>query len=276
MEGAPGERVVVPLLVKNQTRSDVHLLVDVVDMEEGAGSSSAFEYVAVGDARRGAGAWIEDIDPAEFDIEAARERPVPVVVEIPEDAGAGGWYGALVFTAKDPRPGAEVPIDQTVPVPVLVTVDGDYERDLRVDVEPADRWRWRGGRGEWEVELRNEGDVHEVIAGRMRIDGALSGATGTAIRPVVLLPGEVRRQRTSFDLRDAPDVVGANLRVERDEGDPVEADSPPVVVLPWWLLVLLALAIGVIAWRVRASRGDDGPWEDEEDEGSWGPSSPAG
>jgi hypothetical protein len=263
--------------VQNQTRTDIHLEVEVVDMEEGAGNSSAFEYVPIGEARRGAGAWIEAIKPPGFDIEAAHERAIPVVVTIPDDAGAGGYYAALVFTAKDPRPKAQVPIDQRVPVPVLVTVAGNAERDLRVSIEPDERWHWSGGTATWTIQLENAGDVHEVIAGRVRIDGALSTARSRPIKPGILLPGERRRQHVTFDLRDAPDLVGAELRVERDEGDAVEDGAPKLVVLPWWLLVLLALAIAVIWWRLRARRGSlDESWDSDEDEGSWGPSAPAG
>ena len=246
-------------------------------MEEGRGNSAAREFVAVGDARRGAGAWIDAIRPATFHLDAATQRTIPITIRIPEDAGHGGFYAAIVFTAKDPRPDVTVPINQTAPVPILLTVEGAFERDLRVEVDPRDRLRWSGGTATWTVELHNAGDVHEVFAGRVRVDGLLSSARTRAIRPGILLPGERRRQRVTFELRDAPDLVGANLRVARDEGPAVQDDAPRVLVVPWWLLVLVALAIAVTWWRLRARRHfPDESWDPAEEEGSGGPSPPAG
>lgn len=277
VEGNPGERITDEILVKNQTLSDVRFTMEVLDLVAGAGSSTAFDFVAIGDAPRGAGAWIAPPDPASFAIAAGAERAVPLELDIPADAGAGGWYAAVLFVAEDPDPGANVPIDVEQPVPVLVTVSGDYERDLRVSLEPEHRWMWRGGRQAWTVELRNEGDVHEVLAERVRVDGILGGAQSQVLPPAILLPGEVRRQRARFEVRDAPDLLGANVRVERDVGSARTATARPVIVLPWWLVVLLALGAAIIAWRFRArSRSRDEAWDDAEDEGSWDPSAPAG
>jgi hypothetical protein len=275
--GAPGDTITSEVTVQNQTGADVDFVVDLADMEEGRGNSAAREFVPVGDARRGAGMWIDAIRPATFHLDAATERTIPITIRIPEDAGHGGFYAAIVFTAKDPRPDVSVPINQTAPVPVLVTVEGDFERDLRVEVDPNERVRWRGGTATWTVELHNAGDIHEVFAGRLRVDGPLSSARSKPIRPGILLPGEHRRQRITFELRDAPDLVGAKVRVERDDGPGVSAKAARVLVLPWWLLVLLALAIAVIWWRLRTRRGTlDESWDSVEDEGSWGPSPPAG
>lgn len=276
VEGDPGERVTTKVLLQNQTRTDVRLKSELADMQEGIGNSTAFDYLPVGEGRRGAGAWIEPRTPARFDLERARERSVAVTIDIPADAGAGGWYAAIVFTAEDPRPSASIPIDQTIPVPILVTVTGKFRRDLRASVEPASRWRWSGGTATWTVDLRNEGDVHEVYGGRLTVDGPLSAPRSRDLRPGILLPGEHRRIRQTFELRDAPDLVAARLRIERDEGSAVEDAAPRVVVLPWWLLVVLALAAAIIAWRLRSRARDDGAWEADGDEGSWDPSSPAG
>lgn len=272
MEGSAGDRLAEEVLLKNQTLSDVRFTVEVLDMVEGVGSSTAPEFVAIGDARRGAGAWIDRPRPDTFTIEAGTERPVPLVIDIPDDAGPGGWYAALVFVAEDPDPAANVPIDQQFFVPVLVTVDGDFERDLQLRISPEDRWAWRGGPKAWEVEMRNDGDVHEVLAGRVRIDGLLGGASSRLLRPAILLPGEVRRQRVRFDLRDAPDLIGATVRVERDEGEPRSASAARMVVLPWWLLLLLALGVLMVAWRLRTrSRSRDASPDPEHEDGSRDP-----
>lgn len=276
VEGDPGDRISRDLVVKNQTVLDVRVTASILDMEEGPGNSQAAEFVAIGEARRGAGAWIEPLETDRFVIPARTERTIDVVIEIPDDAGHGGHYAALMFVADDPRPDGQFPINQTVPVPVLVTVRGDFQRELRVGVVAPERWRWRGGRATWTVELYNAGDVHEVLAGRIRVDGALSGAASRPIRQAILLPGERRRQRISFDVRDAPDLIAAQVRVERDEGRPVEATARRMLVLPWWLLVIVALAALVVTWRLRTRDGANRRDPDPDDERSWDPSPPVG
>jgi hypothetical protein len=274
--GAPGDEVSRHVLVQNQMGVDVRLLVEVLDMQEGRGNSTALDYVPLGDAPRGAGAWVAPIDPVDFTIAAGEQRSLPIKLRIPPDAGAGGYYAALSFTIKDPDPKAQIPIDAVQPIPIFVTVAGTFEHDLRASVEPESRWHWSGGTATWTIDLRNEGDVHEVYGGRLKVDGLLSASRSRDLRPGILLPGEHRRIRQTFDLRDAPDLVGAKLRIENDQGDAVADDAPRVIVLPWWLLVVLALAVAIIWWRLRARRIHAAAWGADDDDGSWDPSSPAG
>lgn len=275
LEGAPGETVSRELVVQNQTQLDAGFVAEVVDAQEGAGDSDALDYVAPGEARRGGGTWLEPPTPARFDIAAGAQRSLPVTVEIPRGAGPGGYYAAVVFTVRDPRPGSEVLVDLRQPVPVLVTVRGDYERDLRVSVESRDGWRWRGGTASWTVELHNAGDVHEVFAGRIRADGIVGRAMSAPMRPGILLPGERRSQETKFALRDAPDAWAAHARVVDSDGNSIRASSGRLVVMPWWLLLLVALVLATVAWRLRRR---DRPDEDvgDDPDAPWSPEPRAG
>lgn len=256
IDGDPGETVTVELIIKNSTHLAPTFSSQALDMQSGEGTGSrAFEYVPAGDAPRGAGAWIRPLQAKQFTIPAFQQEALDITIDIPREAGAGGHYAALMFSAPDPRPDAEVQFEINQPVAFFLTVNGAFQRDVRVTATPRDGWRWRGGRTEWDVVIRNEGDVHEPISGRLRIDGLFGGVSSKALDPGILFPGEMRRQRVRFDLRSAPDIVTGAAQVDLDEHPPEIDDSPRVIVVPIWLLVLVALAIVVIAVRLRM-RGD--------------------
>jgi hypothetical protein len=242
------------ITVRNQTRSDARFAVQVQDLRAEPGPGRILEPVPIGTAPRGAGAWLDPSTEA-FTLRAGTERRLDVAISVPEGAGAGGHYGAVVFTARplDDR-GSQVRIDSVVGVPVLLTVAGAYERDLRVSIEPDRRLRWTGGRQRWTVHLRNEGDVHEVVSGRVAVDAVLSGRGSTQMPAGILLPGESRTERVSFDLRSAPDAWTATARVDREGGATVRAAAPRLWVVPWWLPVALVALAAVVRWRRRARR----------------------
>ncbi len=256
LEVDPGERVNVPLVIKNSTGVSPTFTSERLDMESGEGTGSrAFSYQPVGEALRGAGAWIQPIEPATFTIAPFEQETLDVVVNVPKDAGAGGHYAAIMFTAPDPRPGSQVRFEVRQPVAFFFTVSGPFERDVRVTAAPTDRWRWHGGRATWDVHIRNEGDVHEPISGRMRVDGVFGGATSARLDAGILFPGEARTERVSFDLRSAPDLLRGQARVDLDEAPAEVDDAPSVVVLPIWVLVLLGVAVLVVIARIRLRGG---------------------
>jgi hypothetical protein len=266
LDARPGEQIRTSVLVQNQTGVAVAFVVDVTDMRAGPGADRAFDYVAVGDAPRGAGAWTST-PVSTFRLAPTTQREVDVVVDVPAEAGAGGHYAALLFTAREVNPTGQFQIDQLTPVPVLVTVAGEFERDLRATIKPDARLRWSGGRARWTVELRNDGDVHENVSGRVRFDALWSGSSSTPLGAGILLPGESRRQRIALDVRSAPDAFTADVRVELDDSEPETATAPRMWVLPIWL-VIVGIVLSIVVW-VRTRR--PGTEAFEENENHWDP-----
>ncbi len=242
-------------MIKNSTAFEPTLTSEIFDMVAGTGTgSTAFDYVPVGDAPRGAGAWVRPVQPARIRIPAFQQAEIDIVVDVPPDAGAGGHYAGVLFKAPDPRPDAEAAFEIQQFIPLFLTVHGEFERDVRVVATPTDRWLWSGGLASWDVRIRNEGDVHEPVAGRVRLDGLIGGTRSVRLEPAILLPGEERTQRVRFDLRSAPDLLRAHARVDLDDEPSVRDDAPSVVVLPLWVLVLLAVAVLVVVLRLRSRR----------------------
>ncbi|MCW2922606.1 MAG: hypothetical protein JWM98_10 [Thermoleophilia bacterium] len=215
-----------------------------------------------GSSSRSAASWLTTTPPR-FVLPPSDQQPVRLVFDVPKDARPGGHYVAVNFTAhQEGEAGQQLTVDYSVPVYVLLTVSGHFARQLDVRLVPRDTWRWRGGHARWDLQLHNSGDVHENVSGRVHVDGLLAGSRSVAIDPGVLLPGEHRTQHVDVDLRDAPDVWRADADVRRDGAKHATADAARVVVLPWWLLVLAAAAVALVAWRVRAVRRQ--PWDGDE------------
>lgn len=252
-QGAAGTTVTTSIAVRNQTRLDAAFTVQRADAAESPGASTAFDFLEIGEAPRGAGDWIR-VEPKTFQLRAGTERRIPVRISIPADTGAGGHYGGVLFSVEPVKPAGQFDVSYSTGIPVLVTVDGAFERDLRVRVRADDRWRFSGGRTGWTVELRNEGDVHEVYSGRLRLDSMLSGSTSVALRPGILLPGERRTEHVRVAVRSAPDIYQARVRVQRDDARAVTASSSRMIVLPLWVLVVLAGVIAVVWYRLRTRR----------------------
>jgi hypothetical protein len=276
----PGSTVTSDITVRNQTTIDADFTIGLFDATTSKDGSTALSLVRIGDAPRGAGAWLDVVDggacpPRDthascFHLAHGEQRVVHVRIRVPEDAGAGGHYAGVQVIGSQSDPATNLDIKVLDEVPVFLTVAGDYERDLRVHATPDDPWRWHGGSTSWTVQLRNEGDVHENVSGFLTVDPLLVGTHRIALKPGILLPGEHRTQHLRMDVRDAPDLLAARVRVELDDHAPARDDVRRTVVLPWWFLVLVAVAIAVVWWRLRTRataprRGEsqdvDG-WED--------------
>lgn len=265
VDGSQGERVERSIQVRNQTLVDAAFTVMPADLAETPGASTAFDFVEIGSAPRGAGDWL-DVRPRSFRLRAGTQRRVPVNIDIPEDASAGGHSAAVVFSVEPVSRTGQFDVAYTTGIPVLVTVDGPFTRDLRVSAQPDDRWRFRGGRAGWTVELRNDGDVHEIISGRIHLDSLLSGSSSLPLRPGILLPGERRTEHVRFDVRSAPDIYRTRVRIERLGAPAEHAGSERLFVVPIWLLVICAGA-GIVVWARLRSRRRSAEHSDEIDDG---------
>lgn len=258
VEAAPGRRAESSVLVQNQTSLDIRVRTAVLDMADGRGRS--LDFVPPGSSERGAGAWIRPATER-FALRAASERRVAFTVTVPAATPPGGYFGAVSFTARDPNPQGQVPIDVSQPIPVYVTVRGGARRQVRASAAPTEWVRWRGGTATWRVTVHNAGELHEVVEGRLHLDGVLSAPRTQALRPAILLPGERRSQLVRVQLRDAPDLVEGEPRLEGVPGTDAPAENDRLLVLPWWMLVLLVSILAVIWWRLGRRRrwgGGDG------------------
>lgn len=261
-----GQRGAFEVEVLNQTERDFRFIIYQLDIDVGDSPTDDKDLVPAGTGRRGAGTWL-DVVPHGFGIAAGDAQVLQVGVQVPRDAAEGGHYAAIVVRAT-PGGGPGVLIATELSVLVLLTVRGDIRRDLDLRVVPERRWWWSGP-VRWRVEVRNRGNVHELVAGYTEVDGLFGTSYRTRFRPAIVLPGAERHLRTRHDVRSAPDLLRARARYRLDEdGDNDPPRRGPVgasaVVMPWWVFAAVALALTVIAWRLRQRRRWPSPdWRDD-------------
>lgn len=248
----PGSRITITFQLKNQTTRPIAWSATTADVPVRPDGELALSFSEPGSEPRGAGAWLS-ATPTAGTLPAATEQSVSVLARIPETARPGGWYGAVHVRAR-PLGAGDVEVVSEVPVVFLFVVRGEFQRSLDAEIRPLRRWRWRGGHATWRVRLHNTGDVHENVSGAARLDPLISHRTSIPLDSAILLPGERRSISLRHPLREAPDVIAADVRVERSDGPDVVARADRMFVLPWWSLLLVLASCAVIWWRASSRR----------------------
>lgn len=246
-----GSATELEVTVANQTARAFDFSTSLADIAPGRTADDDKEIVEAGTTPLSASVWTH-VDPASFHLDAWQERHLRVRVAPPEGTAPGGRYAALVIEVEPPA-GGQVAIAAQVHVLLLLTVDGEVERDLRITVAPRRRLYWRGARVTWRVTAENRGNVHEPMAGRLVARGLFGSERSVAGTSVIVLPGATRRFDVSMSVRDAPDLLGGEWRYRLGEARRVHARSGGrVIVMPWWVLVVVLAAALMVVWRLRA------------------------
>lgn len=111
-------------------------------------------------------------------IEAGKSKDVKVVITMPKDAAAGGYYGAVRFTPAGSSTDKNVTLSASVGSLILVKVPGDLKEDMTIssfDVRKGEDGV--GGSSFFTsnkklyavVRFKNSGNVHEQPFGKIRL-----------------------------------------------------------------------------------------------------------
>lgn len=258
---APGGASTASLVVVNQARSSESVLVRVADLAPDPDGASFGVVTDVGDAPRGAGAWISVQNPT-LTLGPGEQRTVPITIRVPEDADAGGHYGAVVVEtapAEGPDDPVRVRVRLVTHVNVLVPGNVRYDAsigDLRVD-------RVANGRLRVRATFENDGNI-QTTPQRARI--VVSGPGGSR-RAQVELPETIPDGSRSIDERVAiPSPAGrfrTRIELELEDGSKVRSRSVEIVAWRGWVpramlaitaIVLLAAAIPFVRRRIEFRR----------------------
>ena len=143
------------------------------------------------------------VQPAEFDLEPARQMPVRVVVTVPPNA-RGGLYGMLVVTSTPvlqvgAGKGTFVVVTPTLAARLLVAIRGtEVVEGAIVNMLAAPRPRGAGA--DIRVAFRNKGNVHLHTRGEIELLDASGQRLGKMPLPeAVVLPAGVREFKISWD-----------------------------------------------------------------------------
>ena len=262
VKAGKAERIEVS--VANQTQRPQELDTAFEDVAPGQDPQQDKRFVPGGAGKRGAETWLR-AEPEHFTLQPGEERTVTVVATPPAGVEPGGHYAAL-FIRTVPKGTGTIAVRARIAVLLLLTAEGPVHHDLRLSIAPNHRIVLRG-KPHWTVDVRNRGNVHELLTGRVRVHPLLGSDRTVLLPAMVVLPGAHRQVLVHASLREAPDLLHAHLgwKTVTAEGAAVphgggSDDAPVALLLPWWTLVILAVAVLAIWWRVRARRS----WQDED------------
>ena len=271
---APGSVIYDHVALLNQGAAPVGLQLyagDVV-MSDGTGLGVPPRDQAPTDA----GSWIAfDAPRADLQVPAQTKDAgigytvVPFSLTIPVNAQpgdhVGGLVGSLVTTGKAGDNTPAIDLEQRVVARVYIRVTGDLRTGLAIaDVTATHRGGGLAGQGAGTVEvgytLRNTGNVRMAVQPDVRVAGpvGLLPRTAAGDRVDELLPGsEVHLTTTVSGVwplgRESVTVSATGLpsATGEDPGVGTVHASTQVWAIPWAVLALLVLLVGLVAYRVR-------------------------
>jgi hypothetical protein len=273
----PGAELRYAITVANTTDETVTLQPEVIPIQ---GSRDPDRFAEPGSRKSRSSVAVDWVSFPGFgdhiDLRPGTQVRFPAVLRVPGDAHPGTY--ALGVGVAQPvsapatniadNPSSRVRLRAVLPSVVIVRVPGKVLSDIRLKDVEAPRIVWGGSSPTFEVKVENVGDSDLVIDGKVDLSSFLSSADRTlnAKGPddgFPTLPGGSRVRKMRWN---DPPLFGwfqPELVVVGGEGSGVRVTDnlDTVFVLPpWWLLVLLALAIWLPLWLRRRNRDDDG-WQ---------------
>lgn len=263
-----GEELRYELTVTNSFDEPVRLGARVIPLE---GSTDPDRYAMPGSSASRSADAVEWVTFPGF--EQPREVPgntqlvVPVSVAVPRDAVPGtyalglgvAWNTSALGVNQVDTPAGRVDLDAIVSSTAVLRVPGEAAARARIASTDGPRIVWGGGRPTFRAQVENVGETDLVIDAQVELEAFLgsAGRTLSAAGPedgYPTLPGGLRVLRMEWG---DPPLFGwfrPTLVVVGGEGSGVRVTKrlDTVYVLPpWWLVVLLVLAIWLPVRTIR-------------------------
>jgi len=145
--------------------------------------------------------WIS-VEPTEAEIGAKSTRTFVFTTNVPLNAEPGGHFGSIVFKvgadAKVAQTGATV--SQELGALVLLEIAGKATEAAILETFNAKKLFWEKGPVDFEIRVKNEGNVHLKPQGTIMIMDTLGKRVAHfEIEPKNVLPGAIRRTEASWE-----------------------------------------------------------------------------
>lgn len=207
LSAKPGTTLPQVLKLRNESSSPVTLAASTANFsgKAGAESSGIPDFYPSNEVRdgHGLGSWITFTKP-EVTLLAGERADLIFNVNIPQDAGPGSYFGAVILATKSGETAENVGVTGTAAALILLRVEGDVVEDLRLTGFTVPKFS-DSLPVRFEALLSNQGTVHERPYGEVTIKNAF----GREVAVLALnraeyksvLPGMSRRYTTSWQHR---------------------------------------------------------------------------
>lgn len=257
---APGSRTTEQIRITNESTNAVDVSIRATDF--GPTDDPRSLGTQVQRSEFGAGSWLTP-EVRELRLAPFERVTLDITIDPPIDAPVGTSLGAIAVTA-GPASGAVGASDDSSSlvidalVQMFLTVPGPVRHDLSITkVVTRDAFMFGSSRViTWDVGFDNRGTVNEHVSGSVNV-GSIFGtrAARVQIDPTIILRGSSRTVRVVW--RDVP-WVGAftpTVEVRGDDARKITRSGDRTIVLPWWVIpaIVLAIALPVLVmwWRRR-------------------------
>lgn len=200
------------------------------------------------------------IEPVpDFTLGPNQQKIIPVTLNIPDNANAGGYYGAITFTQKDVATGKNVTVQASVGTLFVITVPGKLTDALSlVEFTAAQngsngRFFTNGKNLSVVTRLQNTGNIHEQPFGKIQV----TDSKGKVVQEIEfnntdprgnVLPNSTRK--FTNDLKDQKYFgkynVTANIGYGPGGGNIIIAKNT-FWVIPLWMVIAAGVVLAILA-----------------------------
>jgi hypothetical protein len=189
-------------------------------------------------------------------IPGRQAKTVTVVITIPSDADAGGYFGAIRFAPTDPDGGGQVNLSASVASLVLLTVPGDIQEELQL-TDFAIKQDGRVGTNfrtpnniQATVRFENKGNVQVGPFGRISVkqgNDVVYEADFNAEDPRdVVLPDSARRWDIPLDKIGSFGHYEVIATFTYGQTNQTIEVAQSFWVIPWWMIIAAIAAVVVL------------------------------
>jgi hypothetical protein len=193
---------------------------------------------------------------------AREKKEITVAIKVPENANAGGYYGAVRFVplSQESGPG-NVGLTASVGTIVLVRVPGDLiERLDLLELTAGQNGKAKSFITSGDVSvitrLKNEGDIHVKPFGKLVVKNMFGkvvyegefNAGDTEDSRANVLPGSTRKFENAIGKKSLLGryTIEANLGFSQGSGDLISAKTSFWYLPVWALVVLLLIVVALV------------------------------
>lgn len=194
-------------------------------------------------------------------LNGGERKNITVTLRVPDDANAGGYYGAIRFVPSTLDEEGNVGLAASVGTIVLVRVPGDLVEQLDlVQLSAGQNGSPKGflmsGNVQVITRLKNEGDIHVQPFGKIEVRSMLGKTVAQyelndSEPRANVLPGSVRKFVEDLESKRwlGRYTVVANLGYSQGSGELITAQAA-FWYLPVWAIAILVILLGALMFVV--------------------------
>lgn len=252
----PGEVLEKTIKITNVSDSPKTFYVYLQDFKAGDEKGTALLIPPGSEQGSFLASWIK-VTSEGINFAPGEEKEIPIIIEVPEEAGPGGYYGAIIFGTAPPEiegGGVAITVGQQTGVLVLLQVSGDVIEDALIREFSTDRNFYSTPfKVNFLSRIENLGNVHIKPHGTIEIKNIIGKKVATLRvndQGANVLPNSIRRFENSWEGNFGFGRYTAVLALsfgtfasEGGQGRQTIHTERTFWILPWKIIIPVALGL---------------------------------